>query len=80
MSNMGLISEPTGNNYDKVENMWNDCSDKTRAFLKLNNMQNNDIEGASGTQFITSLNFFSTWMLIKLKTVLYGQKKLCWIP
>ena len=29
MSNMRLKSESTGNNYKKVENMCNDCSDDT---------------------------------------------------
>ena len=63
MSNMGLKSESTGNNDKKAENMWNDCSDNTRAFPKLNNIQKIYIEGASGTQFEISLTVFSTWML-----------------
>ena len=80
MGSMGLKSETTGNNYKKSENMWNGFSGNTGAFLKLNNIENNNIEGSSGTQLVTSLNVFSTWMLSKLKTVLYGQKNLCWIP
>ena len=32
MTNTGLRSESTGNNYNKVENMWIDYSDDTGAF------------------------------------------------
>ena len=74
---MVLKSESTGNNYKKVENMWNDCSYATRAFPKLNNMDKNDIEGASGTQLVTSINIFSTCTLNQPKTVLDIQKNLC---
>ena len=38
MSNMTLKLESTGNNYKKVENMCNDCSDDTGDFSKLNKM------------------------------------------
>ena len=65
---MGLKSESTGNSYNKVEKMWNDCSDDTRAFLKLNKKEKNDIEGASGTQLVTILNIFSTCMMTQSKT------------
>ena len=50
MSNIGLKLESTGKNYKKSENMWNDCLDYTRAFPKLNNMEKNDTDGASGKQ------------------------------
>ena len=43
MSNMGLKSESTGNKYKKAEKMWNDFSDDTGAFRKLNKMEINDI-------------------------------------
>ena len=36
MVNMGLKSDPTGNNYKKAEKMWNDFSDFTGAFPNLN--------------------------------------------
>ena len=80
MSNMILKSEYTGNNNNKVENMWNDSSDNTGDFHKLNNMDKNDIEGASGTQLVTSLNIFSTWMRSESKTFLDSKKKLCCSP
>ena len=73
MSNMGLKPESTGNSYKKVETMWNYCSEDTRAFPKLNKMDINDIEGASGMQLVTSLNVFSTWILSQPKTVLDGK-------
>ena len=53
--------------------MWNNFSDKTRAFPKLNNMEKNDIEGASGTQLARSLTIFSSWMLSELNPGLDGQ-------
>ena len=59
--------------------MCNDLSDDIGAFPNLNNMDKNDIEGAIGTQLATSLNFFSTWMLIQPKKVLGVQKTLHWI-
>ena len=77
---MGLKPESTGKNYKKVENMWNDWSDDTGAFPKINNAEKNDIQGASGAQLVTSLNIFSTWMLSQSNKVLDGQKKLCWSP
>ena len=39
MSNMELKSKSRGGNYNKEEKMWNDCSDNTLAFPKLNNMK-----------------------------------------
>ena len=39
MSNMGLKSDSTGKNYKKAEKMWNDFSDDTGSFTKLNNME-----------------------------------------
>ena len=60
--------------------MWNDCSEDVGAFAKLNNMEKNDIKGASEAQLVTSLNVFSAWMMSQQKTVLYGQKELCWSP
>ena len=74
---MGLKSESTGNNYKKVENMWNDFSEDIGAFPELNKMDKNDTEGASGTQMVTSINIFSTWMMSQSKTFLDGQNKLC---
>ena len=74
---MGLKTESTGNNWHKVEKMWNDLSDNTGGFPKMNKMEKNDIEVASGIQLVTSLNIFSTWMMIQSRTVLDGQKKLC---
>ena len=56
--------------------MWNDFLDNARAFPKLNNMEKNYIEVASGTQLETSLIIFSTWMLIELNPGLYVQKSL----
>ena len=76
MINMWLKSDSTIINYKKVEKMWNYFSDDTGAFPKLNKMDKNDIEGASGTQLVTSLNIFSTWMLNKFRTVLDVRKKL----
>ena len=38
MSNMVLKSDTSGSNNKKVENMWNNCSDDTGDFSKLNNM------------------------------------------
>ena len=38
MSNTGFKSESTGNSYKKVEKIWNDFSDDTGAFPKLNKM------------------------------------------
>ena len=43
MSSMGLRLESTKKNYKRVKNMWNDFSDNTGAFPKLNNMENNNI-------------------------------------
>ena len=43
--------------------MWNDCSEDVGAFAKLNNMEKNDIKGASEAQLVTSLNVFSAWMM-----------------
>ena len=57
MSNMGLKSESTGINYKKAKNVWNNLSDDTGAFPKLNKMEKNYIEGASGTQLARSLTF-----------------------
>ena len=51
MSNMGLKSKYTGNNYNKEEKMWNDCSDDTGSFPKLNNTKKNDIKGTSGNSW-----------------------------
>ena len=73
---MGLKSESTGNKYRKIKKMWNDFSDETGDFTNLNQTDKNDIEFASGMQLLTSLNVFSTWMLIQPKKVLDGQKKL----
>ena len=63
MSNMVLKPESTGNNYKKVEKVWNDFSCDTGAFPKMNNMEKNDIKGASEAQLVTSLNVFSAWMM-----------------
>ena len=60
--------------------MWNDCSDDTGGYPKMNNMEKNDIESSSGTQLLTSLNIFSTWAMSQPKTVFDGQKKLYWSP
>ena len=60
--------------------MWNECSDDTGAFPKIKNMEKNYIDGASGTQLATNINFFSAWMLCQSKKVLDGNKKLCWSP
>ena len=76
MSNMGMKSESTGSNYKKAQKMWNNCSDDTGAFPKLNKMEKNDIEGASGKQLATSLIVFSIWMLSEPKPGLDGQKHL----
>ena len=75
---MGLKPECTGNNYNKLEKLWNDCSCDTRGFSKTNNMGKTDTESAGGKQLVKSLNIFSTWMMSQPKTVLDGQKKLCW--
>ena len=75
---MGLKPESTGKSYNKVEKKWNDCPDDTGGFSKMNQTEKNDIEGASGTQLVTSLNIFSTWILNESETVLFFQKKLCW--
>ena len=75
---MGLKSESTGGKYKKMENIWNAYSDNTGAFPELNNIDKNDIYGASRTQLVTSLHIFSTWMISQLKKVLYVQKKLRW--
>ena len=56
--------------------MWNNFSDNTGAFPKLNNMEKNDIEGACGTQLETSFTISSTWMLSESKPDLDGQKSL----
>ena len=63
MINMEFKSEYTGNSYKKAENMWNDWSYDTGDFPKLNKTEKIDIEGASGTKLLTSLNVFSTSML-----------------
>ena len=76
MSNMGMQSESTGRNDKKPENMWNDCSDNTGAFTKLNKMEKNDIGGASGTQLATSITVFSTWILSEPNLGLDGKKSL----
>ena len=76
MNNMGIKSESTVNNDKKAEKMWNNCSDNTRDFPNINNMEKNDIEGASGAQLATSLTVFSNWMLSKSKPGLYGQKSI----
>ena len=60
--------------------MWNYCSYDTEAFSNLNKMDKNDIEVASGTQLVRSLNIFSTWMMSQSRRVLDGQKKLCCSP
>ena len=54
--------------------MWDDCSDDTGAFPKLKNTERNYIDVASGSQLVTSLNVFRTWMLSQFKTVLDGKK------
>ena len=74
MINKGLKSDSTGNSYKKLEIMCNDCSDDTGAFPKLKNTEINYIDGASGVQLVTSLNFFRTWMLSQFKTVLDVKK------
>ena len=74
MSNMVFKSESTGNNYKKSENMWNDWSDNTGAFTKLNNMEKNDIEGTSGTNLEISLTVFSNCMLSEFNPYLDGKK------
>ena len=56
--------------------MWNDCSDETGDFTNMNQIEKNDIKGASGTQLLTSIDVFSTWMLFQPKKVLYVQRKL----
>ena len=73
---MGLKPESTGKNYNKVENMWKDCSDDTGVFPNMNKIEKNDTNGASGTHLATSLNVFNTWIMSQLKTVLDGQNKL----
>ena len=55
MINMGIKLEPTGINYKKAEKMWNNLSENTGAFPKVNGMEKNDIKGASGNQLATSL-------------------------
>ena len=67
-------------NYKKSENMWNGFSEYTGTFTNLNNMDKNDIEVSSGMLMATSLTVFSAYFLIQPKTVLYGQKKICWSP
>ena len=47
MTNMALISESTGNNCNKVEDIWSDLSDKTGVFPNLNYMDGSDIKGAN---------------------------------
>ena len=76
MINMVLKSESTNNNDKKAENMWNDCSYDTGAFTKLNQMEKNGIEGASGTQLSISLTVFSTWIQGESELGLYGQKNI----
>ena len=76
MTNMGLISESTGNNYKKVENMWSDLSDVTRSFTNINKTDRNDTEGETRTQLIISLNVLISWMISQPKTVLDGKKNI----
>ena len=71
---MGLKSESTGNKYKKAEKMWNDFSDDTGAFRKLNKMEINDIQDASGTPLAISLTVISTWILSESKPALDGKK------
>ena len=78
MTNMGLISESTGKIYNKVENMCTYWSDDTRASPNLNKMERSDIEGATRTQLVTSINVFSSWMLIQSKIFLDGIKIYTW--
>ena len=80
MSNMGIISDSTGNSYEKVKNMWSGFSDDTGAFPKLNNMERNDIKNTTGMKLATSINVFSNWILSQSKTLLGGKKKLRWSP
>ena len=60
--------------------MWNYFSNDTGYFPKLDEIDRNYIEGESGKQFVTSSNVFSTCMMSKFKTVLYGKKYICWSP
>ena len=60
--------------------MWIDCSDDTGAFPNINKMYRSEIEGDTGAQLVMSLNVFSSWILIKYRTVLNGKKKLQWSP
>ena len=55
MSNMGIKSEPTGINYKKAEKMWNNLSDNTGSFPKVNDMEKKEVKGACGNQLATSL-------------------------
>ena len=73
---MGLKSYSTGNNYKKLEKMWNDLSDHTEDFFNMNNMEKNYTESASGMQLVIIIIVFSYWMLSELKPALYGQKSL----
>ena len=60
--------------------MWSDCSDETYDFKECNKTERSDIESKTGTQFVTTLNIFSFWILSQPKTIYYGKKKLCWSP
>ena len=55
-------------------------SDDTGTFPNINKTKKNYIKGASGAQLVTSLDIFSTWILIQTNTVLDGQNNLCWSP
>ena len=59
--------------------MWNNFSDNTGDFPKINNMEKDYVEGASGTHLEISLTVFSTWMLSESNPGLDG-KKYCWSP
>ena len=47
--------------------MWSDSSDDTVAFPNHNKMERSDIEVATGAQLVTSLDIFSSWMIIHYK-------------
>ena len=63
INNMGLISQSTGNNDNKVENMCGGCSDDDGEFIKLENIQRSDIEAITGARLLMSLNVFSFWIM-----------------
>ena len=53
--------------------------DEIGSFQNINKMEINYIRGDTGMQLLKSLNVFSSWILIKSKTIFYGKNILHWI-